>query len=117
VNPSEMTNEQLNEAVAVEVMGWEWCPKLLRWVHGPTLADTTSKREWFPSTDISAAFSVVEKMQNDTGLYPDFIEAIRTAREETPFKSVEGWLFSLPAEIFARVVSEAAILASRKGDA
>jgi hypothetical protein len=59
-----MTNRELDALVAEKVMGWTWHDTMLCWypsTPGATLNDTRSKQDWQPSTDISAAWEVVEK--------------------------------------------------------
>ena len=63
---SEMTDEELNNAVAVEVMGWhEQYERGYRaeWV-GEHERDGEDVENWNPSTDIKQAFQVVEKMRS-----------------------------------------------------
>lgn len=63
-NPDELTGAELDAAVAVEVMEWEWHDKLCCWYPpGGTLADSRGKNKWQPSSDWNAMREVVEKMR------------------------------------------------------
>jgi len=91
-NPSEMTNDEVNEAVAVEVMGWPvykhaeprsnephalvYAGKVLRHTpYEPFIGP--DYKVWSPSRDISAAFEVVQAMREKPGpIQTAFCEAL-----------------------------------------
>lgn len=66
--PESMSNEELDQAVAVEVMGWEAIDrKAAGWGEGPQVwstgnEDVPTYQGFDPSTSIEAAWSVVEAM-------------------------------------------------------
>lgn len=85
----KMTDQELDDATARRVMGWKWCEKLLCWHPddpSATLAQSRSRREWRPSTDISAAWSVVEKMGETLSVQIDNVGwGIK------PYRALIGW--------------------------
>lgn len=63
-NPESMSNEELDQAVAVEVMGWTRSNKPgweVWWISGTVGVEVADR--WHPSTSIEAAWSVVERMR------------------------------------------------------
>ena len=64
---SEMTDEELNNAVAVEVMGWEYGDHFITGANsyrivGRKTTTYTKANNWYPTTDYNQVFQVVEKM-------------------------------------------------------
>lgn len=72
--PSDMTDRELDAAVAVEVMKWPHRPPgfggprpphVAEFVDGTTMVRTPNCNDWRPSADIAAAWEVVEKMRTE----------------------------------------------------
>ena len=68
MSPADMTDTELDAAVAVEVMVWEWrqivggdSQPQFAWFNPATTSHT--HRNWSPTTDIAAAFEAVERMR------------------------------------------------------
>lgn len=67
MNPSELSDRELDAAVAKEVMGWvpdhDGGPVWLRYVEGVGAADTAWIGDFWPSTDPRAMMEVIGRMQ------------------------------------------------------
>jgi len=66
---SEMTNEELNYAIAVDVMGWEYGDHFITGANsyrivGRKTTTYTKANNWYPTTDYNQVFQVVEKMRS-----------------------------------------------------
>lgn len=76
-----MSANQLAEATAVHVMGWEWCEPTITWNavssgYWWSLSLEEPVFDWNPGEDILAAFEVLEKMRErkiylDIRVWPD----------------------------------------------
>jgi len=68
MNPSEMTDEQLNEACAIEVMEWhEGIGALKDEWHGKQGVYIMPKASWNPIHDLNQAWMLTEKILGDSG--------------------------------------------------
>jgi len=117
---SEMTNEELNNAVAVEVMGWEASiePKHNCWGNNiPKQCYAIiggGKQEWSPTVFISQAWEVVDKMKGNA--WHIFVETLDNDKRWVAYFSssddtvvVEAWHESAP-----RAICEVALNAIRE---
>lgn len=119
-NPSEMTSDEVNEAVAVEVMGdyvsmdrelgpIGWCS-----FGGTLLGDLPAY-----STDIAAAFLVVEKMREMGWWWSGYGNSLTTTVKDVCFTferdedTDRPTKFKVYAPFLPRAICEAAILAVR----
>ena len=128
-----MTSAKLDAAVAVECMGWtlEEVPAppgaempRRRWVRpskGPNdLRPALLEGDWSPSTDIAAAFEVVERMRMDTSIFGRFCRALLNDFSEAgidihedPTHDALGGVWWLMMNITPRAICEAALQAVR----
>lgn len=64
----QLTLSEIDALVATKVMGWKYSEAFAAWHpdrKDATLADSVSKLKWKPTTDISQAWEVVEKLQSE----------------------------------------------------
>ena len=67
---SEMTNDELSECLAIEVMGWEYRKKYesyYRWVDSKNYELVCGKAEWNPAKDTNQTFECANKLCNNKG--------------------------------------------------
>ena len=71
MKPNEMTDQELNEAIAIEVMGWHefmgwWCEERLSHRNAPDGKEHWRKyktKDWNPTHDLNQAWMLVEKFK------------------------------------------------------
>ena len=111
---SEMTNEELNYAVAVEVMGWSKESN----EHGQKIYTNADGYEyvgnWLPTTHIFSAWQVVERMRKDKWWYEIYTE-YTDPEYFAKFGSGDWPVYSSSCETQQRAICEAALKAIRKG--
>ncbi len=119
MNISEMTNEQLNEALAIEVMGWILDSSVttgrlgLAWYCNEEMDDVIAVKNWNPAEDLNQAVECAEKM------YPELeiqLGRIGLKGYEVFFmwfdESIhDGYYAVIPSP--ARAISEAVLMARR----
>ena len=129
MNISEMTNEQLNEALAIEVMGWKKHPDMMGswWImdedkfagyiwkpHPPFAFDI-----WKPAEDMNQAVECLNYWLNVTGSLVEIkkmdnkyweVELWRESPKTAPENPLNGVATD---ESFPRALSEAVLMAKR----
>ena len=120
MNISEMTNEELNEALAVEVMGWGMENGFFV---SPTLKDGKEivcfVWEWTPTEDMNQAVECLNYWLNVTGSLVEIkkmdnkyweVELWRESPKTAPENPLNGVATD---ESFPRALSEAVLMAKR----
>lgn len=125
-----MTDEEIDREIAVKAMGWKLLDrKAFGWGDGPPVYATIPKNAepgeyssptyqgFYPSSDIAAAFKVVEKMRKDEDVYRITIDTFEGGwcceiefQNNDPVGKVYGEDKSLP-----RAICLAALKASEGG--
>lgn len=137
---SEMTNEELNEALAVEVMGWNkgcilggypdyycWSDEIneekYHWSWMEEIENEKEKynavmecSEWQPTTDLNQAFEVLEKYINkdNTRIQTDTLEGNFWEVRIFRYGEESGYLGRAVEKSLALAICEAALQAVRK---
>jgi len=118
-NPSEMTNDEVNEAVAVEVMGWTVAHvtdevigiEYDNYVDSKGVGMVGVER-FSPSTDIAAAFLVADKVMESRHVRMSLLFGSHMRPNAEFFDVATGQhRFGASAETRERAICEAAILA------
>lgn len=76
-NPESMSNEELDQAVAVEVMGWTRSNKPgweVWWISGTVGVEVADR--WHPSTSIEAAMAVEERIDKLANYMGNVVERV-----------------------------------------
>lgn len=78
----DMSADQLAEAVAVHVMGWEWCEptrigNAVSSGYWWSLSLEEPVFDWNPGEDISAAWEVEETFKSDTGKQAAYVKCLK----------------------------------------
>ena len=116
--PADMTDAELNAAVAVEVMGWRFGIAEDRWPHYSSgyvkRVEDDEWQSWSPATDIAAAFEVVDRVKTmDAWKRDAFINSLcddaHVNHFDAPCQAVASVMFRLSP----RAICEAALQAVR----
>lgn len=116
MNPSELSDRELDAAVAEEVLGWvsdhDGGPVWLRYVEGVGAADTAWIGDFWPSTDPRAMMEVLEWARR-TALYVEIAPAYEDRWVCEIAMDGDQDLYVVAHKLLPRAVAEAALLAVR----